>query len=189
VGWAGLMLVTATVRLGTALGRLSREPFDVDVFDTSNLVPFGNIALAVALAPAGVIFILLVGLGQPQSLMSWTVLLLAASASVLALLLPLRPIHGQMSHAKLAALAILNQRISQAYSEATAPSISEVQLGPLNQRTNTLIPLRQTVQEMTTWPFRNTVAFGRAILIASAPLIYTALGELIKVLWIAPLTK
>ena len=41
----------------------------------------------------------------------------------------------------------------------------------------------KTVQEMTTWPFRDTVAFGRAILIASAPLIYAALAQLINVLW------
>ena len=41
---------------------------------------------------------------------------------------------------------------------------------------------------MTTWPFADTVAFGRAVLIASAPLIYTVLNELIKVFWIAPLS-
>ena len=52
----------------------------------------------------------------------------------------------------------------------------------------TLVPLRKTVGEMTTWPFADTVAFGRAVLIASAPLIYTVLNELIKKFWIEPLS-
>jgi hypothetical protein len=188
VGWAVLTLVYETVRLGRALAAASHETFVIDPFDTTNLLPFGNIALAVSLAPAGVIFILLLGLGQPNSILSWTVLLGAASASILALLLPLRAIHRQMADAKEAALATLNDRISRAYDEATGPSIDDAALGRLSQRTGTLIPLRKTVQEMTTWPFRDTVAFGRAVLIASAPLIYTALEELIKVIWINPLS-
>lgn len=48
---------------------------------------------------------------------------------------------------------------------------------------------RPRVQEMTTWPFADTVAFGRAVLIASAPLIYTVLSELIKAFWIEPLSR
>ena len=84
-------------------------------------------------------------------------------------------------------MATLNGRISQAYDEATGPAIGAAELVELNQRTNTLIPLRKTLQEMTTWPFRDTVAFGRAVLIASAPLIYTALEEIIRIVWIAPL--
>ena len=57
----------------------------------------------------------------------------------------------------------------------------------LNNRVGTLIALRKTVGEMTTWPFRDTLAFGRAVLIASAPLIYTIISELIKAFWIKPL--
>jgi hypothetical protein len=187
VGWAILTLIFTTVRLARALGALSREPFDVDVFDTSNLVPFGNIALAVALAPAGVILITLLGLGLPSGFLGWSLVIEAALASILALLLPLRGIHGQMTRAKLGALATLNTQIGVAFNEATAPSIAPAQLGPLNERTSILIPLRKTVQEMTTWPFRDTVAFGRAVLIASAPLIYAALTQLIDVFWITPL--
>jgi hypothetical protein len=105
VGWAVLTLVYGTVRLGRALAAASHEEFVIDPFDTTNLLPFGNIALAVSLAPAGVILILLLGLGQPNSYLSWTVLLGAASASILALLLPLRAIHRQMADAKESALA------------------------------------------------------------------------------------
>ena len=181
VGWAVLTLVFVTIRLGRALGALSRERFDVDVFDTSTLVPFGNMALANALAPTGVILILLLGLGFPSGLQGYSLVTIAASASILALLLPLRGIHGQMTRAKHAALGSLNGRIGEAFNEATAPSIGAAALGPLNERTSVLTTLRKTVQEMTTWPFRNTVAFGRAVLIASAPLIYAALTRLMDI--------
>ncbi|MBA2700280.1 MAG: hypothetical protein H0U58_01090, partial [Chloroflexi bacterium] len=189
VGWAVMSLVYLTLRLALALEELSREPLDVDVFDTTSLLPFGNIALAGSLAPAGVIVILLLGLGQPTTWLSWTILLLAGLASVLALLLPLRGIHGQMSDAKDAVLADLNARIAQVYEEVNRGAISAPEMAGLNARTNTLIPLRKTVQEMTTWPFADTVAFGRAVLIASAPLIYTVLSELIKAFWIDPLSR
>lgn len=188
LGWAGLSLVYLVVRVGQALGELCRLPLDIDVFDTTNLLPFGNIALASALAPAGVIVIGVLGLGQPQTALGWTVLLLAAASGLVALLLPLRGIHRQMSDAKEAALASLNARLSHVYEEVTAGGVGATQKPGLDVRANTLIPLRRTAHEMTTWPFADTVAFGRAVLIASAPLIYTVLNELIKVFWIAPLS-
>jgi hypothetical protein len=133
---------------------------------------------------------LLVGLGQPTNWLSWTIILLAAVAGLLALLLPLRGIHAQMSDAKEAVLADLNARIRQVYDDVSRSSSAGGSQAPgLNERTNTLIPLRKTVGETTTWPFADTVAFGRAILIASAPLIYTVLSELIKVFWINPLSR
>ena len=187
-GWAGLSLIFLTVRHGRGLGALCREPLAVDVFDTTNLLPLGNIALAGALAPAGIIVIFLLGLGQPSHWISYTVLLLAAVASLLALLLPLRGVHRQMSEAKDVALADINARISEVYDEVSRSPLAAPEIPGLNARTNTLIPLRKTVHEMTTWPFADTVAFGRAVLIASAPLIYTALNELIKRFWIDPLS-
>ncbi len=187
-GWAGLSLIYMTVSLGRALGELSRERIDVDVFDTTNLLPFGNIALASALAPVGIIGIFLIGLGPPTSWLSFSVLLLAAFASIVALLFPLRGIHRQMSDAKDAVLADLNAKIASVYYHMNRNDDDTSAIAVLNQRTNTLVPLRKTVQEMTTWPFADTVAFGRAVLIASAPLIYTFLNELIKVFWIAPLS-
>ena len=42
---------------------------------------------------------------------------------------------------------------------------------------------------MTTWPFRDTLAFGRAVLIALAPLIYTVFNELIRIFIIGPLNR
>ncbi len=51
--------------------------------------------------------------------------------------------------------------------------------------TTALIPMRKTVQEMTTWPFRSAVTFGRAVLIALAPLIYAFLSEVIRLSFLA----
>jgi hypothetical protein len=188
VGWAMASLVWATVRRTRALGELSREPMHVDVFDTENVLPFGNIALATALAPAGVVVILLFGFGRPSSPLSWALLLLVTLASLFALLQPLRGIHGQMDRAKERALGDINHRLRESYDELRAePATAGPALTDLNSRVGTLVALRKTVGEMTTWPFRDTIAFGRAVLIALAPLIYTVVNELIKVFFINPL--
>lgn len=190
LGWAGLRLLVITIGLGRVLGQLSRETLEINVFDTTALLPLGNIALAVALAPAGIIVILLIGLGGPNSLVGWTTLLLATMAGVLALLLPLRETHRQMSAAKDSAMATLNARMRKLYDEvAGTPHIETSDTARIHNTTNTLIGLRTAVGQMTTWPFRDTVAFGRAVLIASAPLIYTTLNELIKTFWIGPLAR
>jgi hypothetical protein len=187
VGWTILSLVSNTIRRARALGRLSREKLDVDVFDTTRLLPLGNIALAASLAPAGIIVILLVGYGRPSQPLSWFVLWLATLASVLALLLPLRGIHRQMARAKAAALAGLNAQIREIYDRVNAGSTDGPETARMSGQVSTLVTLRKTVGEMTTWPFRDTLALGRAVLIASAPLIYTIVSEIIKVIWITPL--
>ncbi|MGI8927921.1 MAG: hypothetical protein ACR2H0_00450 [Candidatus Limnocylindrales bacterium] len=187
IGWAFLRLIYVAARLARQLGRLSREPLSIDVFDTSDLVPFGNIALALALAPAGVILILLVELGVPTTVVGWSVVVEATLAIVLALLLPLRGIHSQMAAAKDAALARLSSRIGELYETVSGSLPTEAsEATRVGATTSALIPLRKTVQEMTTWPFRDTVALGRAVLIASAPLIYATLSEVIRVFIIGP---
>jgi hypothetical protein len=190
VGWAVLMLVWTTVQRARALGQLSREPLHVEPFDTTNVLPLGNIALATALAPAGVVVILLFGFGAPSSPVSWSLLVLVSLASLTALLLPLRGIHGQMEHAKDRTLSDINRRLRASYDELRETKIESAEaMGSLRNRVGTLIDLRRTVGEMTTWPFRDTIAFGRAVLIALAPLIYTVVNELIKIFLIDPLNR
>jgi hypothetical protein len=190
VGWAILTLVWTTVRRARALGRLSREPLHVDVFDTSNVLPLGNIALANALAPAGVVVILVFGFGAPRQPVSWALLVLVSLASLVALLLPLRGIHGQMESAKDRALADINHRLRGGYDELKQADVASPEaMSSLRNRVGTLIDLRRTVTEMPTWPFRDTLAFGRAVLIALAPLIYTVFNELIKTFLIGPLNR
>jgi hypothetical protein len=188
LGWAGLKLLYVAWRFGRLLGRLSREPLEISVFDNTPLLPFGNVALAVALAPAGVVIILFVVLGAPTTLFGWIVLMLASLASLLALLLPLRGVHRQMSTAKDAALAKVNVRLEQLFQEVTRTrDVVETEAKGLDERAGTLIPLRAAIEKSPTWPFRDTVAFGRAVLIALAPIIYTTLSEIIKIFVIAPL--
>ncbi len=185
LGWASLRLLIVTVRLGRQLGRLSREPLEINVFDTTPLLPMGNIALAVALAPAGIIVLLLIGFGGPTSPASWTTLVLATMASLLALLLPLRATHRQMAHAKYSALTVLGTGLRTIYDEVSiSPNLETADTVKMLNTTNTLVGLRNAALQMTTWPFRDTVAFGRAVLIASAPLIYTTLSGLINIFWL-----
>ena len=189
IGWAFLRLIIYGARLARELGRLARRPLQINVFDTSDLGPFGNIALAVALAPAGVLVILLIGLGAPTTPVGWSVVAETTLVIVLVMLLPLRGIHQQMSAAKDVALTALNARIGELYAKFSVPLQGDAtEVGRLSAATGALVPLRRTVQEMTTWPFRNTVALGRAVLIASAPLIYTTLSELIRVFIIGPIS-
>ena len=181
LGWAGLAVVYGTVRSARTLGDLSRERLAVDVFDTRELLPFGNIALALALAPAGIVVILLLGLGQPGTLLSWTVDP-ARDARERAR----APAPGARRPPADGARQAGRDRghrpaVERDLRRALGRRVRSARMVPLNQATNTLVPLRTTVSQLTTWPFRNTVAFGRAVLIASAPLVYAALSELIRV--------
>jgi len=189
-GWAFLRVVYGTGRLAWALGQLASEPLDIDVFDTDGLLPFGNIALTLALAPAGAIVILIITLGRPGTPVGWSVLIEATGALVLALLLPLWGVHRQMAKAKHKAFAKLSGKVGDVYTRVTGPTApDEAGWAHVASVTGTTLQLRKTVQEMTTWPFRGTLAFGRALLIALAPLIYATASELIRIIWIVPLTK
>jgi hypothetical protein len=182
-GWAELRLVLNTVIVARTLSRLSREQVTVNVFDTSSLLPFGNIALLSAFVPAGLFAILLLGLGAPQSTLGWATLLLATGTSLLALILPLRGIHRQMRRAKDEALAGLNRQLSDVHESVEGTSLpTGVTTTGLNERTTLLVSLRNVVTQMPTWPFRDTVAFGRALLLASAPVIYAALNGIVDTL-------
>lgn len=187
LGCAGLRLVETTIRVARTLSRLTRESVAVRVFDTADLLPFGHIALAAALAPAGLITIFVLGLGAPRTPLGWTVLLLATATSLLALVLPLRGIHRQMRRAKDEALAGLNSQLSDVHAlVGTGPlgAVAAIPAGELNDRASLLVSLRRVVGEMPTWPFRDTVVFGRAVLIASAPVIYAALNGLVDAFFV-----
>lgn len=190
VGWAALSLLVNTVRLGKALGELTRKPLVINIYDASGVVPLGRFALVLSLAPAGVILILLFGLGTPTGPLSWFSFILASCAAVLALVLPLRGVHHQMDRAKKASLGEINHELLQIQREtlgASAPDAART--AHLSNRTNTLVALRKVVQEGPTWPFRDSMAVSRAALVASAPLIYAVLNELIRIFIIAPLTR
>ena len=181
VGWTFLRLMYITGRSARILGQLSHEPLRINVFDTSDLIPFGNLGLLITLAPAVAIIVLWAGLGTPNAIGGWLILGIASTFTMLALLLPLEGIHRQMADAKEAALMGLNQRIADLYDELSGPLPTDANAASrIGGATNALIPMRKTVQEMTTWPFRSAVTFGRAVIIALAPLIYAFLSEIIR---------
>jgi hypothetical protein len=181
VGWTFLRLMYITGRSARILGQLSHEPLRINVFDTSDLIPFGNLGLLITAAPAFAIIILWAGLGTPQAIGGWVILGIASIFTLLALLLPLQGIHRQMADAKEKALLGLNQRIADLYDEISGPLPTDANdASRIGGATNALIPMRKTVQEMTTWPFRSAVTFGRALIIALAPLIYAFLSEVIR---------
>lgn len=190
VGWAALSLLANTVRLGYSLGKLTRLPLAVNVFDTDNVLPLGRMALVLSIAPAGILLILLIGLGTPNRLLAWFALLLATSTSLLALVLPLRGVHRQMEHAKRTAQSAVNAELSQINTEMFAAEQPDgTRMSWLANRITILVNLRKVIQEVPTWPFRGTVSISRALLVASAPIIYTILNELIRLFLIQPLAK
>ena len=161
LGWAGLRLIYRITRVARALGQLSRQPLVIDVYDISDLLPFGRIALMLSLAPVGLMILLLVGLGSPQGAIAWLVLSLATTASLLALVLPLRGIHRQMGAAKQTVTAELNRELRGAHRDLTsAAPLSNDEMTQVANWTAALINLRKVVGEMPTWPFQDTVAFG-----------------------------
>jgi len=181
VGWTFLRLMYITGRSARILGQLGHEPLRINVFDTSDLIPFGNLGLLITLAPGIALIILWAGLGTPQAVGGWVILGIASIFTLLALLLPLQGIHRQMADAKEKALMGLNQRIADLYDSVSGPLPADAdEAARIGSATSALIPMRKTVQEMTTWPFRSAVTFGRAVIIALAPLIYAFLTELIR---------
>ncbi len=104
LGWTFLRLMYITGRSARILGQLSHEPLRINVFDTSDLIPFGNLGLFITLAPAAAIIILWAGLGTPNAIGGWVILGIASIFTMLALLLPLQGIHRQMADAKEKAL-------------------------------------------------------------------------------------
>jgi hypothetical protein len=111
-------------------------------------------------------------------------------ASIFALVLPLRGVHRQMDAAKSSAARELNFELAKIQVELLAPIAPDAaRTAHLSNRTGALVNLRNVVLASPTWPFRNTIAVTRAALIASAPLIYTALNELIRIFLIQPLAK
>jgi hypothetical protein len=190
VGWVALSLLVNAVRFGGALGELRQKPLALNAYHTQNILPLGRLALVLSLAPAGVVLILLMGLGTPTGPLSWVAFLLASAASVLALVLPLRGVHRQMSEVKGGTLTDINLELSEMQRELMDPNEPDAaRTAQLANRTNTLINLRKVVQESPTWPFQDSVAVARAVLVASAPLIYALLTELMRIFLIQPLAR
>lgn len=180
-GWAGLELVVATIRFGRGLGALAHHPLAVNVFDPTNLLPFGSLALLHSISVAGVVVGLLIMLGQPEFLLDYIVVILGSLTSVLALVLPLVGVRKRMLHAKHEAVEVIHHRLNDCQMVLLAlkdhdPDATKV----LTNATDNLLSLRKNILAQPSWPFRNSLAVLRVTLTAFTPAAYFILNELIR---------
>lgn len=181
VGWLGLSLVHTGIQHALGLSRLSHQPLKINVFDPENVVPFGSISMLHSLVLAGILVILLLLLGQPTSVISYLVIILASMGSFLALVLPLLGVYQQMRQAKISALNNIAEQLQQ-----TQQALMQLKdpfgdgLDDVNSRTSALVNLRKTILEAPNWPFRSNTAVARAVIAALSPLIYFILTELVR---------
>lgn len=179
-GWVFLNLVFSALQLGHALGRLAHRPLTVDIYDIGNLLPFGHIALVYCLSIAGVILILLIGLGQPTQLTSWVVIALLSVASFVALVIPLWGVNQQLRAERNAELERIHAQLRLVRDRiVNHADLATDELAQMSNRTNTLVNLRKVVLETPTWPYRDTLTIVRALTIAVAPLLYFILTQII----------
>ncbi len=182
LGWLFLMLIYCSIRLGTALGRLAREPLSVNIFDPMDLLPFGRLSLLHSLSLVGVILILVLPLGRPTELVDYLVILLASLGSFLALVVPLWGVHRQMDEAKERALANIHEQLHDIHRRLVGSAdLVDQDVASLANRTGALINLRKMINEAPSWPFKDATAALRASLAAMTPLIYFVLTEVIRV--------
>ncbi len=180
-GWAGLELVVATIRFGRGLGALAEHPLVVNVFDPTNLLPFGTLALLHSISVAGVVVGLLILLGQPEFLLDYIVVLLGSLTSVLALVLPLVGVRKRMLQAKHEAVELIHHRLSDCQTTLLAlKDHNPDAIKALTNATDNLISLRKTILAQPSWPFRNSLAVLRVTLTAFTPAAYFILNELIR---------
>lgn len=180
-GWAGLELVLATLQFGRGLGALAKRPLTINVFDPTNVLPFGSLTLMHSLSVAGVIIGLLITLGQPEFLIDYMVVVLASLTSIVALVAPLSGVRSQMLQAKMHALLHIHQRLVDCQAAMMAlESHNPDTLKALSTATDNLINLRKTILAQPSLPFRNALSVSRVVLAALSPFVYFTLNELIR---------
>ncbi len=179
LGWLLLSLVYTSIRQARELRRLAHRPLAVNVFDPANLLPFGRLAIVQSLPVVGVLLIPMVLFGMPTS---GGYLVVAVSAiSLLALFAPLWGVHEQIDKAKEAALDAIYRQLQDVCDALMVDlSIEISNLTTLADRTDVMLKLRETIQQSSNWPFKDSAAVARAIAAVTSPLVYFILNELIR---------
>lgn len=182
LGWVLLVLFFVTLQLGLGLGGLANHPLAVDPYNTGPLLPFGRLAALHSLSVAGVVFMMILSLGQPNQLLDYAAVALLSLASVLALVAPIWGVYRQMEKARLAALGEINRQLKQIHTTLLGqPELPPVEVGGLANRTAALVHLRTVIKESPKWPFRNEAAIARSFVAALTPLIYFILNETMRI--------
>lgn len=190
LGWLLLLLIYTSITLGRELGELAQRPLNVNVFDPTNLLPFGRLSLLHSMTLVGLILVLVIPLGRPTELIDYMVIGLLSLGSLLSLLIPLRGVRRQMSAAKNEMLERLNRQFSSVHLMLEdVGQLETKEVEELLKRADALARLRTMVRGAPTWPFRTVYAGLRAGIAAMTPLIYFVLNEVIRAFVLPVLTR
>jgi hypothetical protein len=178
LGWLLLSLVYASIRQARALGALARCPLAFNIYDFSNLFPFGRLSLWHGLVITGLVMIPLILLGMPTQ--AGYLVVGVSIVSLLAVFIPLWGVHEQIGNAKAKALSAMNHQLLEVQTLWFNPlNHSADESRRMSDRINMLLTLRKIVAESPSWPFRSEAALVRAVIAAASPLIYFILNQLI----------
>ncbi|QIR41942.1 hypothetical protein HCG51_35285 (plasmid) [Tolypothrix sp. PCC 7910] len=181
LGWLLLLFMFTSIKLAKELDKLTQAPLIVNVFDPTNLLPFGQLSLLYSMTLAGLIFILLILLGSPTRLIPYLVVILLSLSSFLSLVLPLRGVHRQMREAKDKVLRQLSEQFYDLHTTLLKkPQLGTNELEEMMKRANTLTNLRKMVISSPNWPFRTAESSIRAVIASLSPIIYFILKEATK---------
>jgi hypothetical protein len=177
LGWLILSLVYCSVRQATALRGLAHLPLEVNVFDPTNLLPFGRLGLLQSLPTVALILIPLILLGPPTQA-GWLVIFLSV-VSILSLFVPLWGVHQQIDGAKEETLDSIYRRLLVIQRTLLEDDDLDSQtIDDMADRTGVLVKMRELIQQSPNWPFKDSAAVARAIVAVSSPLVYFVLYEL-----------
>ncbi|HUW10373.1 MAG TPA: hypothetical protein VM537_11645 [Anaerolineae bacterium] len=180
LGWVGLNQVYCSIRHAVALGALARRRITVNVFDPSNLLPFGRLSLLHSLPNIGIILIPLIIFGPPTG--SGRVVIAISLVGLVTLFIPLWGAHQQIGHAKDRVLQGIHAQLADIQAELLQDTDTEEDnLGSLAARTKMLVELRGVIDESPNWPFADTAEIVRVVAAIMSPLVYFLLNELIRV--------
>jgi len=186
-GWLLLLLGYSTIRHAVAMARLARNPLHINVFDQSNLFPFGRLSLLHTLPTIGVILIPLLILGMPNQ--AGFVVVIISLVALLTFFLPLWSVHQQIDNAKDQVRSSVYQHftgVQGALLQGVDTSIED--LSRINDRISKLSQVRKTIDSTPSWPFQSSAAFRRSIAAVSSPVLAFLLNEILRN-YVAPIVQ
>jgi hypothetical protein len=178
-GWLLLSFVSASIRHARGLRELANSPLDINIFDPSSLLPFGQLSLLHSYSAVGLVLIPVVLYGLPTR--GGYLVVFLAMISLMSLFVPLWGVHQQMVDAKKAALTIIHQQLADIQASLLGgPEVDTASIAALGAHTSTLVHLRELVRQSPSWPFRDSATLARAIAASVSPLLYFILYEVIR---------
>lgn len=186
LGWILLVLVVSAMKFSKILSNLSKEQILINVFDTTNLLPFGKFSLIQSISIAGLVIILIAFLGRPRQFIEYLVVIFLSSGSFLALILPLLSIRAQILRKKQEVLEQLNKQFQLVQKQIMFQAeLNREALEEIVEKQEKLSKIKQSVISSPNWPFINFAAIAKAVATAASPLIYLVLTRLVE-LYIVP---